>query len=83
MEKGYLTELDIKFPREMTSEEAERYLSQSIYNVAVHFYEHIGEHGRLTDGKKIIGNGHHMAQKIALQASELWKERVIDPKTKP
>ena len=47
-----------------------------MYNVSVAFYESIGEYEGLTDGKKIHGNGHHIAQSLAKEAGKLWDERV-------
>lgn len=33
------------------------------YKTSVIFYEVIGEFGKLTDGKKLYGNGHHKLYK--------------------
>jgi len=63
---------------EMTSAQAERNLGNAIYEVAVYFYENVGEAGKLTDNKRLSGNGHHMAQNIAEKARELWGERLVD-----
>ena len=40
----------------------------------------VGEAGKLTDNKKLHGNGHHMAQDISEKARYLWKLRLIDKK---
>lgn len=73
-EKNY--EVNLAIPKKMSSESAKTSLANSIYKVAMLHYEYIGEHGNLTDGKKLRGNGHHMAQKIANLAEELWEERL-------
>lgn len=74
------TKIEISFPTEMTSERAGKELSKAIYQVAVQFYENIGEYGKLTDGKRLHGNGHHMAQDMGEQALKLWNERLTDKK---
>ena len=73
-------EIKIMIPEEMDSETAKRELGNAIYKTSVQFYENIGEHGKLTDGKRLHGNGHHMAQNISEQAQNLWDERLIDKK---
>ena len=70
--------LEIYIPKDIDSAHAKTKLANSIYEVASLFYETIGEHGKLNDGKKLHGNGHHMAQKIAKLAEELWIERLED-----
>lgn len=70
------TEIKITFPSEMDSEQARQELGEAVYKTTVQFYENIGEHGRLTDGKRILGNGHHMAQLIAEKSQKLWDERL-------
>ena len=69
--------IEIKIPNEMDSERARKELGKAIYSVAVIFYETIGEHGKLTDGKELRGNGHHMAQNIQEKAQKLWDERLL------
>jgi hypothetical protein len=69
----------ITFPEEMDSETAQRELINAVYNASILFYESIGEYGGLTDGKRLHGNGHHMAQQIAAKAGELWDERLYTP----
>ena len=76
MEKKY-HKIEIKIPNEMDSERARNELGVAIYSVAVIFYETIGEHGKLTDGKRLRGNGHHMAQDIQEKAQKLWDERLL------
>jgi len=68
--------INLNIPKEMDSKEALNLLENSIYKVAAIFFESIGEHGKLTDGKQLIGNGHHMAQIISTKAKELWLERL-------
>lgn len=63
--------------KDVDSEEARRALMQAVYNISVVFYENIGEHGFLTDGKKLIGNGHHMAQELSRHAGAIWDERLV------
>lgn len=70
-------EITIVFPKEMDSNRARMELGKAVYMATVQFYEDIGEAGHLTDGKKIRGNGHHMAQNIQEQAQKLWDERLI------
>jgi len=65
----YYIKLD--FPKIMKdNEDAKHYLSQAVYDATVLFYESIGEHNKM-----IHGNGHHMAQNMAAQATKLWTER--------
>ena len=71
-------EIKIKFPKAMDSVTARDELRNAVYNATIKFYEAIGEAGRLTDGKRLYGNGHHMAQNIAEQAGKLWDERLED-----
>lgn len=60
-------EIKIKVPKEMDAKKARQELSRSVYQLAVHFYEGIGE------GKKILaGNGHHMAQSLSKSALDIW-----------
>ena len=76
MEKKY-RKIEIKIPNEMDSERARNELGVAIYSIAVIFYETIGECGKLTDGKRLHGNGHHMAQDIQEKAQKLWDERLL------
>lgn len=69
-------EITIKIPKEMDSDTAKQKLENSIYKVAALFFETIGEHGKLTDGKKIFGNGHHKAQNIATEVGLQWKANI-------
>ena len=64
----------------MDSDKARMELGHAVYMATVYYYETIGEHGKLTDGKRLRGNGHHMAQNISEQAQKLWDERLIDKK---
>lgn len=73
--------INIEVPKDMDSKEARKELTQAIYQVSCLFYESIGEAGRLTDNKRLFGNGHHMAQDIAEKAGKLWDERLEDKKT--
>lgn len=75
-EDYYIVEIAIS--KETDSKKARHELRRAVYNATVIFYETIGEHGKLTDGKKLHGNGHHMAQNMAEQAAKLWDERLID-----
>ena len=70
--------VEISFPKEMDSKRARHELGVAVYNATVLFYETIGEHNRLTDGKRLHGNGHHMAQNIQEQAQKLWDERLCN-----
>jgi hypothetical protein len=65
-------------PLELDSESARQHLLNAVYRVSVMFYERIGEYGELTDGKKIQGNGHHIAQLLCKKAADLWDERLTD-----
>ncbi len=65
--------IKLDFPKIMkNNEDAKHYLSQAVYDATVLFYESIGEHNKM-----IFGNGHHMAQKMAAQATKLWTEREL------
>jgi hypothetical protein len=75
MEKDFY-KVEIKINKSMDSEKARDALQRAVYDATVVFYETIGEGGRLTDGKRLIGNGHHMAQNMAEQACKLWDERL-------
>jgi len=55
---------------EMDLETAQVEIEQAVYNAALLFE-------RLEGVKKVHGNGHHMAQRIAAQAKELLVERWI------
>jgi len=67
----YHVELD--FPKIMKdNKDAKHYLSQAVYDATILFYETIGEHDKM-----IHGNGHHMAQNMAAQATKLWTEREL------
>lgn len=70
--------IEIEIPREMDSDEAKTRLINAIYKTSVIFYEVIGEFGKLTDGKKLYGNGHHMAQEMAEKAGKLWDEHLTN-----
>jgi hypothetical protein len=74
------TEIKIPVSYEMSSEKAKVALMNAVYTTAVVFYESLGEYRGLTDGKKIQGNGHHMAQSLAKKAGDLWDERLVDKK---
>jgi hypothetical protein len=76
MNKPY--QINTVIPSELNSEDAKVHLMNAIYNISSIFYENIGEYGKLTDGKKIQGNGHHIAQLLAKKAGELWDERLVD-----
>jgi len=54
-------------PHEMATE-----LSSQVYLAAVGIFE------RAETRNIVHGNGHHMAQELALKALELWRERLID-----
>ncbi len=71
-------EIKITFPKLMDSKRAKHELQRAVYDATILFFEHIGEHGRLTDGKKLYGNGHHMAQDTAANAGKLWNERLTE-----
>jgi hypothetical protein len=71
-------QINTVIPGELNSEDAKVHLMNAIYNISDIFYENIGEYGKLTDGKKIQGNGHHIAQLLAKKAGELWDERLVD-----
>ena len=79
--KKFIT-IEIKVPTEMNSKRAAQELSNAVYEVSVHFYESIGEYGKLTDNKRLYGNGHHMAQNIAQKAKELFNDRLEEKKPK-
>lgn len=70
--------IQINIPENCTSDEARTQLLNSVYKASVQFYESIGEHGKLTDNKKLVGNGHHMAQELAQKAGEIWDKRITD-----
>jgi hypothetical protein len=76
MNKQY--QINTVIPGELNSEDAKVHLMNAIYNISHIFYENIGEYGKLTNGKKIQGNGHHIAQLLAKKAGELWDERLVD-----
>jgi hypothetical protein len=71
-------QINTVIPSELNSEDAKVHLMNAIYNISSIFYENIGEYGKLTDGRKIQGNGHHIAQLLAKKAGELWDERLVD-----
>lgn len=75
--------IKLNIPKKMDSEEALNSLENAIYKVAALFFETIGEHGHLTDGKYLRGNGHHMAQQISTESKKLWLERLEDKPAKP
>lgn len=68
--------VEIKIRKLMDSEKARHALEQAVYDATIIFYETIGEGGLLTDGKRLVGNGHHMAQEMVMKASNLWNERL-------
>ena len=76
MEEKKFNEIKILIPQKMDSKRAKNELGNAVYKASVQFYENIGEHGKLTDGKRLMGNGHHMAQNLAEQAQKLWDERI-------
>jgi hypothetical protein len=80
MERGNFIKVEIHIPLEMTSEHAKSELANAVYQASINFFEFIGEKGRLTDGKKLQGNGHHMAQYVAEYATKMWDERLEDKK---
>lgn len=47
-------------------------LENAVYAASRMFFEH-GEHKGL-----LVGNGHHMAQKLAKMASDLYREQMIE-----
>jgi len=69
-----LYKVTITFKKKMDSKEARNELRKAVYKATILFYEAIGEDGGLTDGKKLRGNGHHMAQDLSEQAGKLWDE---------
>ena len=54
----------------MTKERASFLIEHSVYEAAHHFE-------RLESVNKVLGNGHHMQQKVAAFAKELLEERWI------
>ena len=77
MKKDYY-KVEISISKNTNSVKARHELMQAVYDATVIFYETIGECGKLTDGKRLRGNGHHMAQTMAEQACILWDERLED-----
>ena len=73
-------EPNLSLSTEIDSKGAKTEMMNALYKVCIHYFENLGENGKLTDDKIIDTNGHHLSQHVCEFAGELWDKNLKDKK---